>query len=263
MRPRRSAPDLVFVAGLVLATGVVLAFLVLPMAAILVQVGPRQLAGSFTHPVTLDALRVTAETSLISLGVIVLIGTPAAFLLATRTFPGHRAVLGLVALPVVLPPAVAGIGLLVAFGPGGLLGPALSSLGISLPFTTAAVVCAQSFVASPFYIGMAYAAFRAVDPVLSDAARTLGASPVRVFSRVAVPLARGGLTAAGALAWARAVGEFGATLLFAGSFQGTTETAPLAIYAQFGVDLPAALALGAVLLVVSAAILVGTGLVRR
>jgi molybdate transport system permease protein len=241
----------------------VLAFLALPMAAILVRVGPGRLAASLGHPVTLDALRVSGETSLISLGAIVLLGTPAAFLLATRTFPGRGLVLGLIALPVVLPPAVAGIGLLVAFGPGGLLGPALSAVGVSLPFTTAAVVCAQAFVASPFYVGMAYAAFGAVDPVLVDAARTLGARPGRVFTRVAMPLARGGLAVGAALAWARAVGEFGATLLFAGSFQGSTETAPLAIYSQFGVDLPGALALGAVLLVLSAVILAATRVVRR
>ena len=161
-----------------------------------------------------------------------------------------------------LPPAVAGIGLLVAFGPGGLLGPALHRLGIELPFTTAAVVIAQIFVAAPFYMGMAYAAFAGVEPTMFDAARTLGASPWRVLARVATPLARRGLAAGAALAWARAAGEFGATLFFAGSFQGVTQTAPLAIYAQFGNDLPAALALAAVLLLVSAAILVGTRLAR-
>ena len=137
-----------------------------------------------------------------------------------------------------------------------------SDLGISLPLTMAAVVLAQAFVAAPFYVGMAYAAFGAVDQTLLDAARTLGAGPVRVFWRIGVPLARAGLLGGAALAWARAVGEFGATLMFAGSFQGVTQTAPLAIYAQFGTDLPGALALGAVLLVVSVAVLAATRVVR-
>ena len=251
-----------FAVALGLALALVAGFLALPMVGILVHVGPGKLASSFGEQVTLDALRVTLETSAISLAVIVLVGTPAAYLLARHPFPGRSAVLGLIALPVVLPPAVAGLGLLVAFGPDGILGPALSSIGITLPLTMAAVVLAQTFVAAPFYVGMAYAAFGAVDQTLLDAARTLGAAPFRVFWRVAVPLARGGLAAGAALAWARAVGEFGATLMFAGSFQGVTQTAPLAIYAQFGSDLPGALALGAVLLVVSVVVLAGTRLAR-
>jgi molybdate transport system permease protein len=247
---------------LALALALAVGFLVLPMLAVLVDVGPGRLTSSFGHQATLDALRVTIETSALALGLIVVVGTPAAYLLATRSFPGRSLVIALIALPVVLPPAVAGIGLLVAFGPGGLLGPTLHALGIELPFTMAAVVLAQAFVASPFYIGAGYAAFAALDPTLLDAARTLGASRARVFVRLAVPLARAGLGAGAALAWARAAGEFGATLLFAGSFQGVTQTAPLAIYAQFGNDLPGALALAAVLLVVSAAILAGARLAR-
>ena len=251
-----------FTAGLALALALVVGFLALPMVGVLVHVGPGRLTGSFGHQVTLDALRVSLETTAIALALIVVIGTPAAYLLATRSFPGRSLIIGLIALPVVLPPAVAGLGLLVAFGPSGILGPALHSVGVELPLTMAAVVLAQAFVASPFYVGMAYAAFAAVDPTLLEAARTLGVGPVGVFWRVAVPLARRGLTAGGALAWARAVGEFGATLMFAGSFQGVTQTAPLAIYAQFGTDLPGALALGAVLLVVSVVVLAGTRVLR-
>jgi molybdate transport system permease protein len=251
-----------FTVALSLALVLVVGFLALPMVGILVHVGPGKLASSFGEQVTLDALRVTLETSAISLALIVLAGTPAAYLLARRSFPGRSLVLGLIALPVVLPPAVAGLGLLVAFGPEGILGPALGSIGIRLPLTMAAVVLAQTFVAAPFYVGMAYAAFGAIDQTLLDAARTLGSGPARVFWRVAVPLARAGLAAGAALAWARAVGEFGATLMFAGSFQGVTQTAPLAIYAQFGTDLPGALALGAVLLVVSVVVLLGTRAVR-
>lgn len=244
-----------FSAALILSLALVAGFLLLPMLAILLRVGPGQLGASFGHQVTLDALRVSLQTSALALGLILALGTPAAYLLATRQFRGRSVLLGLIALPVVLPPAVAGLGLLVAFGPGGLLGPALSSIGIELPLTMAAVVLAQVFVAAPFYLGMAYSAFGAIDPTLLDTARTLGAGPARVLGRVAVPLARSGLAAGAALAWARAIGEFGATLLFAGSFQGITQTAPLAIYAQFGTDLPSALALGAALLLVSVVVL--------
>ncbi|HEY2160530.1 MAG TPA: ABC transporter permease [Solirubrobacteraceae bacterium] len=251
-----------FTVALALALALLIGFLALPMVGILVHVGPGKLASSFGEQVTIDALRVTLETSAISLALIVVVGTPAAYLLARRPFPGRAAVLGLIALPVVLPPAVAGLGLLVAFGPDGILGPALTSVGITLPLTMAAVVLAQTFVAAPFFVGMAYASFSAVDQTYLDAARTLGAGPARVFWRVGVPLSRAGLAGGAALAWARAVGEFGATLMFAGSFQGVTQTAPLAIYAQFGTDLPGALALGAVLLVVSVVVLVGTRLVR-
>ena len=209
-----------FGVALALALALVVGFLLAPMLAILLDVGPGRLLHSFGDSVTRDALRVSLETTAVSLALIVVLGTPAAYALSRSRFRGRSLVLGVIALPVVLPPAVAGLGLLVAFGPDGILGGALHSLGIVLPLTTAAVVLAQTFVASPFYVGMAYAAFGAVDETLYDAARTLGASPLRVFWRVALPLARGGLAGGAALAWARAVGEFGATLMFAGSFRG-------------------------------------------
>ncbi len=259
---RGSVGGKLFTAGLILAVALVAGFLALPMLAILLQVGPGQLAASFGHHLNIDALRVSLQTSAVAIGLILALGTPAAYLLATRQFRGRSALLGVIALPVVLPPAVAGLGLLVAFGPRGLLGPALGSLGIQLPLTAAAVVLAQVFVAAPFYLGMAYSAFGAIDPTLLDTARTLGAGPARVLARVAVPLARSGLAAGAALAWARAIGEFGATLMFAGSFQGITQTAPLAIYAQFGTDLPSALALGAALLLVSLLVLILARLAR-
>ncbi len=166
-------------------------------------------------------------------------------------------------LPLVLPPAAAGIGLLAAFGPNGLLGGALEDAGIELVLETAGVIVALTFVASPFYLRQAQAAFAAVDPKLLDAARTLGASEARAFWRVAIPCAGNGITAGLALAWGRALGEFGATLMFAGSFQGITETAPLAIFAEFSTDFPAALALSAVLVCVSAALLLSVKLLGR
>jgi molybdate transport system permease protein len=161
----------------------------------------------------------------------------------------------LIELPLVLPPAVAGIALLVTFGRLGLLGGTLDALGIRLGFTQAAVVLAVAFVETPLYVRGAIASFEAVDGSLLDAARTLGARPFRVFGRVALPLAASGLGAASALALARGLGEFGATLLFAGSLQGVTQTLPLAVYAQFEVSLDTALAIGALFVCFGAAVL--------
>jgi molybdate transport system permease protein len=240
-------------AGLALAIGLV--FLTLPVVAIFVDVPPADLVDSLGDEAALDALRLSLETSVIALAVIVVVGTPAAWLLATRRWPGRSLLITLVELPLVVPPAVAGIGLLAALGPDGLLGGALDEAGVRLAFETAGVVVALTFVASPFYVRQAIAGFEALDPALLDASRTLGASEARTFARVAVPVARGALGAGAALAWGRALGEFGATLMFAGSFRGVTQTAPLAIYERFATDFTSALALAAVLVALSAAIL--------
>ena len=198
------------------------------------------------------------KASLIAVALILAVGTPAAHVLATRRFRGQGAILTLLELPLVLPPAVAGIGLFAAFGRFGLLGGGLRAIGVEIPFTQIAVVMALVFVASPFYVRQAVAAFASVDPQLVGAARTLGAGAAGTFLRVSIPLARPGLSAGAALAWARALGEFGATIMFAGSLQGRTQTLPLAIYAQFsGGDLEAALAIAALLVVVSAGLLAG------
>ncbi len=251
----------VFGAALVLCTAVALAFLVLPMLAIFLQVSPGTLVDQLTSQVVVDALLVTLKTSVIANVIILVIGTPAAYFMATRRFRGRPVVITLIELPLVLPPAVAGIGLLAAFGRVGLLGDELGAFGLSLPFTQAAVVLAVIFVASPFYLRQAIASFEAVDPNLVAAARTLGARPWRAFWRVALPLAAGGLAAGWALAFARGVGEFGATIIFAGSFQGVTQTLPLAIYAQLNVNFDTALAIGALLIAFSAALLLAVKLV--
>jgi molybdate transport system permease protein len=245
------------------ALALALCFLVLPVAAIFVNVPPHELASALGDPVATDALRLSFETSLIALALIVLVGTPAAWLLATRRFRGRQLLVTLVELPLVVPPAVAGIGLLAALGPHGLLGGALGTLHVALVLQTAGVVVALTFVASPFYVRQAQAGFAGVDPALLEASRTLGASEARTFARVAIPVAAGALGAGAALAWGRALGEFGATLMFAGSFRGVTQTAPLAIYERFAVDFPAALALSAVLVALSAAILLSTKLALR
>ena len=237
------------------ALALALAFLTLPLMAIFVDVPPGDLVSALGDDAALDALRLSLETSAIALAIIVAIGTPAAWMLATRRWRGRRLLVTLVELPLVVPPAVAGIGLLAALGPQGLLGGALDDAGIRLVLETAGVVVALTFVASPFYVRQAIAGFEALDPALLDASRTLGASEARTFARIAVPVARGALGAGAALAWGRALGEFGATLMFAGSFRGVTQTAPLAIYERFATDFTGALALAAVLVALSGAIL--------
>jgi len=251
----------VFGATLAICVGVALAFLLIPLLAIFLRVPPGTLIDQLRSDAAVDALVVTLKTSVIANVIILLVGTPAAYFLATRRFPGRPLVITLIELPLVLPPAVAGIGLLAAFGRVGLLGDELGFLGLSLPFTQTAVVLAVIFVASPFYLRQAIASFEAVDPNLIAAARTLGARPWRAFWRVALPLAAGGLAAGWALAFARGVGEFGATIIFAGSFQGVTQTLPLAIYAQFEQDFDTALAIGAMLIVFSAALLLAVKVV--
>jgi len=210
-----------------------------------------------------DALRVTAETIAISMLVILLFGTPTAYWISTRHGAFRDALVTLVELPLVLPPAVAGIGLLVAFGRVGLLCGTFAALGVDIAFTKVAVVLAVTFVASPFYLRTAIASFEVVDPALPAAARTLGARPARVFARVMLPLARGGLGAGAALAFARGLGEFGATIMFAGSLQGVTQTLSLAIYEQFDIDFDVALAISAFLIVMSALVLLSVKLLGR
>jgi molybdate transport system permease protein len=242
---------------LIAALGLALLFLVLPVVAIFAHTSPAKLISSLGDPSATDALRLSLETSAIAIGVILIVGTPAAYLLATREFPGKQVVVTLVELPLVLPPAVAGVGLLAALGPKGILGGALDDAGIELVLRTAGVVVALIFVASPFYLRQAQAAFTALDRSWLEASRTLGAGEGRTFARVAIPGAAPGLAAGLALAWGRALGEFGATLMFAGSFRGITQTAPLAIYERFATDFDGALALSAVLVAVSGALLLG------
>jgi molybdate transport system permease protein len=244
-----------FKAALGVALAVALTFLTLPVAAIFVNSSPRELAASLGDPVARDALWLSLKTTTVSLLLIVAIGTPAAYFLATRRFRGRAIAITLVELPLVLPPAVAGIALLAAVGPAGLLGGLISASGIELVLQTAGVVVALTFVASPFYVRQAQAAFGAVDRTLIEAARTLGASEARTFARIVIPATAPSLLAGIGLALGRALGEFGATLMFAGSFRGVTQTVPLAIYDRFATDFTAALALSAVLVAVSAAIL--------
>ena len=256
---RRSA----FGVALAVALGAALAFLTIPIVAVFTDTSPGELLSSLGEPAVRDALWLSLRTTIAALAIIVVVGTPAAYLLATRRFRGRDLVTTLIELPLVLPPAVAGIALLAAFGPNGIFGGWLADAGIELVLQTAGVIVALTFVAAPFYLRQAQAAFEAVDPNLLEAARTLGAGEGRAFLTVAIPCAGSGISAGLALAWGRALGEFGATLMFAGSFQGITQTAPLAIFAEFNRDFPAALALSAVLIAVSAALLLSVKLVAR
>jgi molybdate transport system permease protein len=238
-----------------------LAFLMLPLLALFLRVPPGTLVEQLGSAAAVDAILVSLKTSLLAHVIILGLGSPVAWVLGTRSFPGRRAAIALIELPLVLPPAVAGIALLAAFGRRGLLGGTLEGFGISLPFTQAAVIVAIVFVASPFYVRQGIAAFAALDRTLIDASRTLGAGSLRTFRRIALPLAAGALGTGSSLAFARGLGEFGATIIFAGSFRGETQTAPLAIYAQLDLDFDTAIALGALLVLVSVAVLAAVNLI--
>jgi molybdate transport system permease protein len=249
--------------GAWLIVAIVLVFLVLPIVALVTYQPLGSLLSGFGSTAATDAIAVSLQTNLIALAIMLSLGTPFAYILARRRFHGRSLVITIVEIPLVMPPAVAGLALLVAFGRLGLLGGTLGAFGIDLAFTKAAVVIAILFVASPFYLRGAIAAFESIDGDLLDVAGTLGAGGVRQMLRVAVPLAGGGLGAAAAVAFARGVGEFGATILFAGSFQGTTQTLPLAVYSLFDANLDEAIAIGVLLIVVSAAILLVSKLLVR
>lgn len=204
-----------------------------------------------------DALVLTAISSLVSLVLIIGFGTPLAFGIARRSFRGKVVLETLIDLPMVLPPAVAGLALIMAFGRRGLLGSWLDDAGIRIGFTTTAVIFAQIFVASPFFVRAARVAFTRLDSTIEDAAADLGASPMHVLRTITLPLAAPGLTAGAVLAWARAVGEFGATIMFAGNLPRETQTLPLAIYGRYEAgDLETALAMALILLVSSFLVLV-------
>jgi molybdate transport system permease protein len=244
-----------FTALLALCAGITLAFLAIPIVALFTQVPLGDVPGLLGRREVRDALAVTARTNAIANALILAFGTPTAWLIARRRFPGRALVITLIELPLVLPPAVAGIGLLAAVGAGGLFGGDLRDAGIVLPFTEWAVVLAVAFVASPFYVRQAISAFESVDPALTDAARTLGAGPGRTFWRIGLPLAAGGLLAGWVLAFARGIGEFGATIVFAGNVRGQTQTLTLTIYEQLEGDFDVALSIGVLLVVLSGGVL--------
>lgn len=232
-----------------------LLFIVIPLSALFLRTSPPAFFTTLQQPQVLTAIGLSLVTSLTTTVLTLLIGTPVAYLLAQRNFRFHRLVDTIIDLPTVLPPSVAGVALLMAFGRRGLLGPFLASLGISLPFTLAAVVMAQTFVAAPFYVKAAAIGFASLDLELKQAAALDGANRWQTFRYVTLPLSRLALVSGGVMTWARALGEFGATILFAGNFQGKTQTMPLAIYVGFEADLNMALTLSIILVCFSFLIL--------
>jgi molybdate transport system permease protein len=249
---------------LLLAALPMLLFLVVPLFALVARIRLPAMLENLMSPEVAQAISLSLATSAVSTLAAIFFGTPLAFLLARRDFRGRGVVDTLIDLPMVLPPAVAGIALLVTFGRRGLLGPYLEAAGLSLAFTTAAVVLAQVFVAAPFYIKAATAGFGGVERELEQAAEIDGASPWRVFRYITVPLAWPVLLGGAVMTWARALGEFGATIIFAGNFPGRTQTMPLAIYIGLELDLGVALTLSALLLAVSFGVLfVVKGLLRQ
>ncbi|GII32134.1 molybdate ABC transporter permease [Planotetraspora mira] len=233
-------------------------FLVLPLAGLLVRAPWSTMPERLAEPQVLEALRLSLVTATIATAVCLVLGVPLAWLLARVPFPGRRLVRALVTIPLVLPPVVGGVALLLVLGRRGLVGQWLeSTFGFSLPFTTAGVVVAEAFVAMPFLVISVEGALRAADLRYEEAAATLGASRWIVFRRVTMPLIAPGIVAGAVLCWARALGEFGATITFAGNFPGRTQTMPLAVYLALETEPDAAIVLSLLLLVVSVAILAG------
>jgi molybdate transport system permease protein len=231
-------------------------FLGIPLAALILREPPAVLWDLIRQPEVLQALQLSIVTTFVSIFLTVIFGLPAAYVLVRSRIPGRRFLQTLVTMPTVLPPVVAGVALLITFGRFGFIGRYLTPLGISIPFTTAAVVMAQMFVSSPFFVNSARAGLEQLDPRYESAAHTLRASEFYTFRRVILPLIRPILLTGAGLAWARALGELGATITFAGSFPGVTETMPIAVYNAANIDIDSAVALSVVLLAISFAVLI-------
>lgn len=245
------AKELALKSGLALLIMLAMAFIALPIASLFIKSPLDATLRSLHDPVVMDALKLSLMTSAMTTLVVVLMGTPVAYVNARFHYHGKEIVDSLIDLPVIMPPAVAGIALLMAFGRMGIVGHYLSGFGLSVAFTTLAVIMAQVFVSSPFYIRQARTSFEDVDLAFENAARTLGASRVYTFFHVILPIAQNGLISGAIMAFARSLGEFGATIMFAGNFQGRTQTMPLAIYTAMQGDMDVALCLALVLVVIS------------
>lgn len=246
-----------------LGSAPLLLFIALPLAALLFVSSPVELARHLASPMAARALWLTIRTTLVATALAIALGTPLAYLLARVSFRGRDLVDTLVDLPITIPPVVAGVALLLAFGRRSLLGQQLDVFGLQIAFTSVAVVMAQLFIASPFFVKAARAGFEAVDARFEAAARTLGAGPWRVFWTVTLPLARPALLSGVVLAWARALSEFGATMMFAGNFPGRTQTLTLAVMTALESDLETAVAISALSLALALAALLWAKRVAR
>ena len=252
-RRRRWGDGVVFLVAVLFAV-----FLALPVVALVARaVATGALGVAATSEVVLTALALSLVTTAVAMLAVVLLGFPLAFVLARRRFRGRSLVEAVVDLPIVLPPSVAGLALLLVFGRRGVAGESLGILGVEIPFTTLAVVIAQVFVAAPFFIRSARAGLASVDRDLEDAARVDGASEAHLFRRITVPLAAGTIVAGLVMSWARALGEFGATIMFAGNIEGRTQTLPLVVYAEFQAgDLEASVAAASILVLAAFGVLI-------
>jgi len=249
--------------GAALILLVVTLYLFLPIVALFFRTTPDLVLESLQTPEVVSALRLSLITSVISLAIVLAVGTPFAYIHARNQYPGRVLVDTLIDLPLVLPPAVAGVALLVLYGRAGFIGHSLGTFGISIAFTTVAVIMAQVFVASPFYLRQAKSLFEQLDPSYEQTARTLGASPVRIFAQITLPLTAGGLVSGAVMTFGRALGEFGATIMFAGNLPGVTQTMPLAVYVGMEGDLTAGLTISILLVVISFAIMIAVRLLSR
>jgi molybdate transport system permease protein len=247
-RRLRSRAAKVGLASLIFLT---ISFIALPVVSLFIKSPLDTVLRSLSSPMVVDALRLSLSTAAVSTMIVVILGTPLAYVNARFRYPGKEIADSVIDLPVIMPPAVAGIALLMAFGRMGVLGQHLSAMGISIAFTTLAVIIAQIFVSSPFFIRQARTSFEDVDLSVENAARTLGASRAYTFFHVILPIAFNGLVSGAIMAFARSLGEFGATIMFAGNFQGRTQTMPLAIYTAMQGDLDAALCLAIILVIIS------------
>jgi molybdate transport system permease protein len=235
-------------------------YLFLPIVALFFRTTPDLFISSLADPEVIAALTLSLITSVISLVVVVVIGTPFAYVHCRHQYPGKMIVDTLIDLPLVLPPAVAGVALLVLYGRAGLIGKYASLLGVPIAFTTLAVIMAQIFVASPFYLRQAKSIFDQLDPAYEQTARTLGATPARVFLRVVVPMTAGGLVSGAVMTFGRALGEFGATIMFAGNLPGVTQTMPLAVYVNMSGNFNIGLTISILLVIISFAIMIAVRL---
>lgn len=262
IRRRSLSGSIVTVVVLVVIAAAFL-FIALPIVSLFLKISPDSFMAEMSRSVVMDALKLSFLTSIATAIIIIIIGTPVAYVNARFKYPGKELIDTVIDLPVVTPPAVAGIALLMAFGRMGVVGHYLNMVGITVGFTTVAVVMAQTFVSSPFYIRQARSSFEDVDVMYENAARTLGASRVSAFFYVTVPMALNGLISGLIMSWARAMGEFGATILFAGSLQGRTETMPLAIYTEMYSDLNTSIVLSIILVVISFVVIAAVKILTR
>lgn len=261
-RPKHIRRNLTYVAAGILIAAVTL-YLALPLLAIFIRIPPERFFATVQDPLVISALWLSLLTTCITLVIVVLVGTPFAYFHSRYSYPGKVIVDTFIDLPLVLPPAVAGVALLMLYGRVGLLGQYFNMIGIQIAFTTTAVIMAQIFVASPFYLRQAKSLFEQIDPAYEQTARTLGASPVRTLVQVLLPMTAGGLVSGAVMTFGRALGEFGATIMFAGNYPGTTQTMPLAVYIGMESNVYLGLTISILLVVISFAIMLAVHIIQK